>query len=645
MLQRLPNLKILGTSRERLNLQGEWAYELYGLSVPPTDYFVKPDEYGAVKLFVRSAQRTKPDFQLLADEQLPVIRICQLVEGVPLAIELAAAWVGMLSPQEILQEIKSNLDFLTSSMRDIPERHRSIRATFDHSWNLLSEDERWALCRLSVFQGGFDRNAAGQVAGASLPLLASLGAKSLVRHAQTGRYDLHEVIRQYALSHLKEQSRSHEIYEQHCGYYLSWVQERAKLLKTGSQQGTIQQMTGEIDNIRAAWVWAIEHKRFDYLERAGRGFGWYYEITGLYREGIEQLELLVQALKSEPEEKRRRILGLTLIHQALLNFRKGEFERARRLYEESILNLRPTGDQALLADALVFLGTIQHLIGEYQPAITSLEEGLVYARQCGEAWFEALGIYLLGHIESLLGHYEQGYEQMLAGLAIWREIGDPHSIALGLNFLVQTMISLGRFEEAKSLMHESIALCEQSKNRWGMGTAYRYLGFAYLAEGQLAPAKTNLLKSLEIFGEFSVGWDIARSLAYLGDVAMLAGEYNEARKTYQDALVSALEANATPIALDALLGLGELDAGSGKAEKAIVLCFYILDHPASENETRNRAEKLRVDLESRLSSEVVSTARELANDVTMELILGEAKDVSYPAGSTPASVEADAQNR
>ena len=645
MLQRLPNLKILGTSRERLNIHGEWAYELYGLSVPPIDYFGNLEEYDAVTLFVRSAQRVKPDFQVLQDEQQPVIRICQMVQGVPLAIELAAAWVGMLSCPEIAQEIKSNMDFLTSSMRDIPERHRSIRATFDHSWKLLSEDERWALCRLSVFQGGFDRNAAGQVAGASLPLLASLSAKSLVRRAQNGRYDLHEVIRQYALSHLKDQPRSFEIYERHCSYYLNWLQERASLLKTGAQQETIQQMTGEIDNIRAAWVWGIEHKRFNQLEQAGRGFGWYYEITGLYREGIEQFELLVQALKSEQEEKRHRTLGLTLIHQALLNFRKGEFERARMLYEESILNLRPAGDQALLGDALVFLGTIQHLIGEYKRAASTLEEGLFYARQSKEPWFEAWAVYNLGHVESLLGRYEQGYEQMLTGLAMWRELGDPQSIALGLNFLIQTMINLGRFDDAKNFMHESIALCEQSKNRWGLGTAYRYLGLVYLAEGQLAPAKTNLLKSLKIFGEFSVGWDIARSLAYLGDVAMLAGEYNEARKTYQDALVSALEANATPIALDALLGLGELDAGSGKAEKAIVLCFYILDHPASENETRNRAEKLRVDLESRLSSEVVSTARELANDVIMELILGEAKDVSYPAGSTPASVEADAQNR
>ncbi|MGW8251477.1 MAG: tetratricopeptide repeat protein, partial [Anaerolineales bacterium] len=231
--------------------------------------------------------------------------------------------------------------------------------------------------------------------------------------------------------------------------------------------------------------------------------------------------------------------------------------------------------------------------------------------------------------------YEQGYKQMMAGIAMWRRLGDPQSIALGLNFLIQTLITLGRFEEAKTCMQESIALCEQSGNRWGLGTAYRYLGLTYLAEGQLTTAKTHLLKSLEIFGDFSVGWDIARSLAYLGDVAVQEGNHSEARRVYQEALVCALEANATPIALDALLGLAELDARNGKPEKAIVLCFYILNHPASEDETKHRAGRLRVELESGLSSKVVSTALELASDVSMELVFRESQDIATSAELRP----------
>jgi len=203
-LQRLPHLRILATSRERLNLLGEWTYELHGLVVPPLEFSGKLEDYSAAALFMQHAMRTKADFDLTDTEQPALIQICQLLDGTPLAIELAAAWVGMLSCQEIAQEIRSNIGFLTSSMRDIPERHRSLRATFDHSWKLLSDHEREALSRLSVFQGGFDRTAAEKVACATLPLLASLVSKSLVRRTDNGRYDLHEVIRQYASSRLEE---------------------------------------------------------------------------------------------------------------------------------------------------------------------------------------------------------------------------------------------------------------------------------------------------------------------------------------------------------------------------------------------------------------------------------------------------------
>jgi predicted ATPase/transcriptional regulator with XRE-family HTH domain len=628
ILQRSPNIKILGTSRERLNIHGEWTYELHGLSVPPTDFLGRLEEYDSIALFVNSAQRIRSGFQAADDDQQPLIQISQLVDGVPLAIELAAAWVGILSCQEIAREIKSNMDFLSTSMRDIPERHRSIRATFDHSWKLLSDEERMALCRLSVFRGGFDRYAAHEIAGASLPMLASLSAKSLVRRTESGYCDLHEVIRQYASSHFSGHPQNLDTYERHCIYYLTQVQDHEVLLKSSSQQEAIRQLTDEIDNIRAAWAWAVHQHKFDKLGQVGRAFGWYFEITGLYQEGIDELGMLVQALRSDPEgEQYCRILGLMLIHQALLYFRKGEFDQAIKLYEESILLLRPIGELELLADALVFLGTILHLNGDYKQARLSVGEALILARKSKARWFEAFAIYNLGYIDSHMGSYSKGYEQMLAGINMWRAIGDPHSIALGLNFIVPTLNKLFRFEEAKSYMHESIGLCEQAKNRWGMGTAYRYLGLVYIAEGQPIQAQEHILKSLEIFGEFAIGWDIARSLAYLGDANLSAGSYVEASKLYQDALQRSIEAQAIPIALDALLGLGELQEHTGKPQNALLLCYYILNHASSDEETKSRAKALRAILEPKLSPEQVETAHAWAQQQTLELIANEAIDM------------------
>jgi predicted ATPase len=193
-----PEVKLLTTSRERLNLYGEWVFDVQGLPLPPADQREGLEAYSAVALFLQSARRLAPDFALETCNQADVVRICQLVDGVPLGIELAAAWVRTLSCSEIAQEIERNLDFLTTSARDVAERHRSLRAAFDHSWNLLSAEEQEVMRQLSVFRGGFQREAAEQVAGAPLPLLSALVDKSLLRRDPAGGYTQHELIRQFA---------------------------------------------------------------------------------------------------------------------------------------------------------------------------------------------------------------------------------------------------------------------------------------------------------------------------------------------------------------------------------------------------------------------------------------------------------------
>ena len=622
LIQRLPYLKILTTSRQRLNLRGEWIYELHGLPVPPAEPVDKLDDYSAAVLFVQSARRIRTDFEISESEKTELVQICRLVEGIPLAIELAAAWAGMLTCGEIAREIESNIDFLSTSMRDMPERHRSLRATFDHSWKLLSDRERDVLSRLSVFRGGFDRKAAEKVAGATLSLLASLVSKSLVRRTEKGRYDLHEVIRQYATSRLDEnQSRCLETCDLHSDHYLELVSRYETALKTAAQQESMRELTSELDNLRAAWGWGIKRQRFELIGKAARAFGWYFEVSGLLREGIEQLEPLAQALKAGSHAGQwNRVLGLTLVQQALLYFRKGQFGEAQRLYEESITILRPIGDQTLLADALIFLGTITHLNGEYEQSKSLLKEGLACAQTVDDRWFTAYGIYNLGYFDGLMGAYEKGYEQMLIGLDMWRALGDPNYIALGLNFMIPTLNKLERYEEAKAFMRESIALCEQTKNRWGLGTAYRYLGLVLMAEGQYTEAQACFHKSLDVFGEYTEGWDIALSLTYLGEALMLVGDFDEAQANYRDALHLAIDAHAIPIALDSLLGMAQLYGRIRKPELALELSYYILNHPSSVQETKDRASQVISEAENRLNNKQVQAIKERVSNQSLEEI-------------------------
>jgi predicted ATPase/transcriptional regulator with XRE-family HTH domain len=599
ILQRFLNIKILCTSRERLNLHDEWTYELHGLPIPPYEFLDKLEDYSAAELFLQRAHQIHAEFELTETDRPALVRICHLVEGIPLAIELAAAWVGMLSYREIAQEIERNIDFLTTSMRDIPERHRSLKATFDHSWHLLSDAERDTLGRLSVFHGGFDRLAAEKVADATLPLLASLVSKSLVRRTEDGRYDLHEVIRQYALAHLEEESEKNlETRDAHSSYYLNFAAEREMALKSARQRYAVQEILGEMDNLRAAWSWMFQRETFEEGGKAIRSLGWFFEVSGLVHEGIEHFEPLVRTIKAKPASPiLQRVLGEACTQQGILCFRKGLYEHAVSLMEESVRLLRPLGDTGLLVDALVYLGIIMHLNGELDRSQALLEEGLSYAQGPKFEWFAAYAIYNLGYIASLRGDYTQGREQMMEGLAIWRRLGDPHSIALGLNYHVPTLVALGCYDEARTNLQESLELCQASNNRWGMGTAYRHLGWVAKAQGKLEEAQSFLHKSLETFGDYIIGWDISQTLIVLGETIALTGDHPKARELLLTALRLARDIHSAPLMLEALAGLASLEMRLNP-EPIIDWLMLIKEHPAAKQDVKDRACRLYKELGS-----------------------------------------------
>jgi predicted ATPase/transcriptional regulator with XRE-family HTH domain len=625
MLERAPEAKLLVTSRERLNLQGEWVFEIQGLPVPPMDHAGRAEEYSAVVLFVQNARRAQADFELRAEERPSVVRICQMVEGMPLGIELAAAWVPVLTCREIAHEMERGMDFLATSMRDVPKRQRSLRAAFDHSWGLLSADERRVLSRLAVFQGGFEREAGERVAGASLPSLLALASKSLVRRTENGRYDLHEVVRQYALSHLADDpQREVTTRDRHCEFYLALLRDQEAALKSAAQREALRELTDEIGNVRVAWAWAVKREKFPSIGPALRSFALLFDIGGWLRQGIELLESVVQALRARSEnEEWQKVLGQALTQQGDLLFRQGRFDQAIIQFEESLSILRPIGHPTLLAGPLIFSGTIMHLTGQIEGAQSLINEGMACAQEAGDPWFAAYALLNQGYIASLLGRYAEGYEQMLAGLDMWRALGDTRYTALALNFISPTAIQLAHYEEAGAFLGESLTLCTQVGDRWGMGTAYRNLGLLALAQGDIAEAQSLLRKSLDLFAEFVTGWDIVQSLVYLGEATAEAGDSSEAGSIYLDALQLAMEVQVISLALDALTGLAHLQARNGRAEGALELIFCVLSHPASTQETKDRAGQLSAQLESQLTPQQVEAVQARAQARTLDALVTE----------------------
>jgi predicted ATPase len=213
LLTQTSDVKLVITSREILNLTAEWVLPIAGLAFPETENLAQQDNFAAVQLFIALAKKIKPDFS--SEDELPnIVRICQLVEGLPLALELASTWLRLLSCEKIVTELQTSLDFMESNLRDIPARHRSMRTVFNESWQFLSEQEQTALKRLAIFRGGFTRFAAQKVAGASLNVLRSLTEKSLLQKRDEGRYYLHELLRQYAWEQLDETSgQVYDLYE------------------------------------------------------------------------------------------------------------------------------------------------------------------------------------------------------------------------------------------------------------------------------------------------------------------------------------------------------------------------------------------------------------------------------------------------
>ncbi|HEX2998423.1 MAG TPA: NB-ARC domain-containing protein, partial [Anaerolineales bacterium] len=299
ILTQTQQVKMLITSREQLRLQWEWLFEVQGLPIPQeTDPSLVENE--AIMLFAQRARQISQGFSLQQEDLPALVRICQLVGGLPLAIELAASWVRILSCREIAQELEKSIDFLETRKLDVPERHRSIKTVFDHSWELLTEEERLLLKKLSVFQGGFTRDAAAAATGASLSMLSVLVDKSLLRYSKNSdRYDFHELIRQYAFSQLQSNRVDEKLaFEKYAYYYAGWIASLEQRLKSAQQLQTSHLIRAETVNWHCAWHWAIANGRLDLLRKMHQCLNWYFEVHGYYDEALSAYRAAVDGFRA-----------------------------------------------------------------------------------------------------------------------------------------------------------------------------------------------------------------------------------------------------------------------------------------------------------------------------------------------------------
>lgn len=485
ILTTAPAIKILTTSRERLNLQEEWAYPLGGLSVPGDG--AAAETFSAVRLFVQRARQVQPTFTL-NDNVDAVTTICQQVEGLPLGLELAASWLRAMSCTQIATYMQGNLNFLTTTVRNIPERHRSLTNVFEQSWLMLSGDEQAVLMRLSVFRGGFDLEAAEQVAGATLPLLASLVDKSLIRLNDTGRYNLHEMLRQFATEKLLKTGQNEATIEACCGYYLK-LAEQVEAHNFGHEQvAWYDRAEQEWDNFRTALTWLTEDERGMQMAVA---LGWFLTERGHWREGLEWLEQMLLANPNAAVSLRAKALHFT----ASLAGHLVDFERVTT-YCDRVIEL-----EALIDDVRILAWAKSHL-----------------------------GVYMSYNPEESAKLFDES-------LALFRQVGDV--MGLTHNLVRRSWAALDQHDtyHAEKLLNEALTYASAAGDTIMLGWVNQTMGdLARRDYNKLGQARHYYETALAYFQKARFNNGIIRSVVNLASVAHETGNAEQGEKHFTDAL-------------------------------------------------------------------------------------------------------------
>jgi len=549
ILQQTPKVKILTTSRVQLNLQGEWVTEISGLSFPTIldvasisrdNGFI--DKYCAVEFFLHSAQRTRTDFTISKNDFPAVARITQLVGGMPLGLELAASWVHVLTLDEIGSEIEAGLDFLESSMQDIPERQRSIRAVFDYSWKLMSERERMIFPKLSVFRGGFSHQAAKAVLGISARDLMELVNKSLLQRSNEGRFDLHPLLRQYATEILSDLEVCKSVHDAHCAYFASALQDLGESMTDRRQQQALSILDADIDNAWAAWEWAVEHRQVERIDQAIYGL-----LTFLYRElrfeeGLEAIRSAEKALSIPENSRNQRVYGHILAWLALFEMRLGNLERSQPYFYQSwehIEKATAEGEDTRYEQA--FLYSMKAIMsiesGNLDIARDLLEQSLALYKEIDHKHGASETLFEMAWLLSQQGKMEAVDHYYQKSLELKRQIGDQYGMATELYYMAaQEAFLYGNIDRAKEFYWESSDLFQDLGDSISNVRSLRIMDDLYIISGWFEVALVTRQKMMKIYQNLGDIVGIGYQHTQIGEAYYHLGNYEEAEREGRRAL-------------------------------------------------------------------------------------------------------------
>lgn len=587
ILQAAPRVTVLATSRQRLAQPAETVFHLTGMDFPAWETPEEALDYAAVKLFLSSARRAVPQFSLTADNLDSVARICRLTGGMPLAIVLAAAWLSMLNPDEIAAELQHSLDILSDEVGEMAERQRSIRAVFDYAWQTLSTDEQHCFVKLSIFRGGFSREAAHNIAGATLRDLMSFTHKSLLhRNSASGRYHIHELLRQYAEEKLRATDQLQPLQESHSAYYLTTLHARQSEMLNAKGLVFLNDIAQDLDNVTTALHWAASHGAYSQLGAALRSVWFYYTASGEFLLCTDVFKRLISSLEVQPvsEQRDQTILQCLLWGaHALLSLQDGItvapwVDRAQAL-------IKPDAPEEFHARLNYIYGMLLDSQNRYDDARTALNKALIYYQNIGEDYLAAhiliaLGIShgwdeapdsprasdyfrqahevlqrhgntvtigttssLLGSILATMGDFETGERYIIAGQRLLEQAGNRLFAAITIGNLGVTYNQMGENLKAIDYYQRALALHRSDYPRYAAHTMINLVYTQYTIGDYASAVKTSYAACALIRGTSYIEY-YQRALNALGESLSGLGDSTAAEQAYSE-VVSLNQSGAT----------------------------------------------------------------------------------------------------
>lgn len=632
LLNAAPGVKVFVTTRERLYLQEEWLFPLAGLALTQENDQSVPAGFAsdAVRLFAQHAHRIQPGFSSAAELD-HVLRICRLVDGMPLGIELAAAWLTGLSCRQIANELERGLDILTARYQNTPGRHRSMSTVLEQSWERLSREQQGVLARLSVLHGGFDLEAARAIASASPLTLTILVEKSMVHQTTTDRYQLHELLRQFAAGHLQNPAQA---CTDHALFFADFAHRCYELFLNKRYHEAVQGFSQEIDNLRTAWQWLVQRLESDpNIVVAAQGLAklvtpltWFYHERTLHWEGKERFQAACHAV-------------------------------AAALNREAYPGAPDNQLQILLARLRLGFAQFLYFLGEYPQVEQTVAAALSALRGADLAGEQAAGLELIARSHFRRGNYSETRALLQQSLALMRQADDSLEVARVLSTLAVTAANEGDYDTAVELHSRTAAIYRTHNYTIGMARALINLGCTYRWQGNLAAARPLLEEGHTIALESGNPFLIMFSTSNLASTLSELGDLERAKEHYQESLALAQEQNdqrwiaanlngmslnhlhlnelddaehcaraalatshtlrTDPDTLSSLSYLGQIWARRGWVDAAVAVLLYVERHPAATASDKSLSTSLLEELRAELPAELIGVIDEWCASKTL----------------------------